>query len=112
MTESRFVGVGVSHYDGPWNDLAHPVPEVQEFAALLGDRFSRTILTDPSEDEARRAFRQLRESMLDGGCLVVLWSGHGIPSGEVAARLLHDTPPTSTDDSPEDKDEPEAEEAP
>ena len=89
MAVSRFVGVGVGEYDKGHPRLDRAVPDVEAVAGLLEAWFDCTVLRDPGEDEARSYLRDLRGSLPEGGgCLVLLWSGHAIPSPADGLRLL------------------------
>ena len=58
-------------------------------ALLEGSFDDCTVLRDPVEQEARDCLRGLRGSMPEGGgSLVLLWSGHAIPSPADGLRLL------------------------
>src|SRR6266496_4416857 len=89
MAVSRFVGVGVGVYDKGHPRLDRAVPDVEAVAGLLEACFDCAVLRDPGEDEARSFLRDLRDSLPEGGgCLVLLWSGHAIPSPADGLRLL------------------------
>ena len=88
MGAARFVGVGVGEYDDGHARLERAVPDVEALAALLGAGFISTLLVNPAEQEVRDSLRALRGSMPDGGSLVVLWSGHAVPSPADGLRLL------------------------
>ena len=89
MAVSRFVGVGVGEYDKGHPRLDHAVPDVEAVAGLLEGSFDCTVLRNPVEHEARDCLKGLRDSMPErGGSLVLLWSGHAIPSPADGLRLL------------------------
>ena len=88
LTIARCVGIGVSEYDKGHDQLDHAVPDIEAFAGLIAEAFECTVLANPSEQEARECLKGLRGSMEDGGALVLLWSGHGVPSPADGLRLL------------------------
>ncbi len=88
MTAARFVGVGVGEYDDDYGQLDHAVPDVVAFAEVLDETFVRTLLLNPTEQAVRNGLKGLRESLPDGGSLVLLWSGHALPSPADGLRLL------------------------
>jgi Caspase domain len=90
MAVARFVGVGVGEYDKGHLRLEHAVSDVEKVAALLESSFGEcAVLRDPVEQEARDCLRGLRDSMSErGGSLVLLWSGHAIPSPTDGLHLL------------------------
>ena len=61
---------------------------MEAIAGLLAEAFECTVLPDPEEDAARGCMKKIRGSMPDGGALVLLWSGHAIPSPADGLRLL------------------------
>ena len=83
-----FLGVGVSDCGlGRREHLDHAVPDVETFAALLGEVFTRQVLADPAEQDVRCRLRGLKGS-LPSGPLVVMWCGHGLGSDADTLRLL------------------------
>lgn len=87
-TEACFVGVGVGRYDEGHDQLDHAVTDVKAFAGLLDGVFVCTLLSNPTEQVVRDGLKALRDSLPDGGSLVLLWSGHAIPSPADGLRLL------------------------
>ena len=87
-TMACFVGVGVGHYDEGHAHLDHAVSDVEEFAGLLDGVFVCTLWPDPTEQAVRDGLKALRGSLPDGGSLVLLWSGHAVPSPADGLRLL------------------------
>ncbi|MGO9727605.1 MAG: AAA family ATPase [Streptosporangiaceae bacterium] len=75
-------------YEKGHRKLDHALPDVRAFADLLAEAFECTVLADPDEQSVRGCLKKVRGSMPDGGSLVLLWSGHAIPSPADGLRLL------------------------
>ncbi len=88
MAVARFVGIGVGEYDNGHLRLERAVPDVEAVAGLLEDSFECTVLNNPVEQAARDCLKGLRNSMLMGGGLLLLWSGHAVRSPADGLRLL------------------------
>ena len=88
MSMARFIGVGVSEYDKGHPKLDHALSDVEAIAGLLAEAFDSTVAANPDEQAARACMKKVRGSMLGGGSLVLLWSGHAIPSPADGLRLL------------------------
>src|ERR1700730_6016193 len=89
MAVARFVGIGVGQYDTGQPPLDRAVPDVEAVADLLKDSFECTVLCDPVEQAAKDCLKGWRGSLPDGGgSLVLLWSGHAVPSPVDGLRLL------------------------
>ena len=88
MSVARFRGVGVSQYAKGYPGLSHVLPDVEAIAGLLAGAFQCAVLPNPEEEAARSCMKKVRGSMADGGSLVLLWSGHAIPSPADGLRLL------------------------
>ena len=80
MPGARFVGVGVGAYERGHPGLDRAVADVEAVAGVLAGAFECAVLADPDERAAEDLLKGIRGSMPDGGSLVVLWSGHGVPS--------------------------------
>ena len=87
MTGARFVGIGVGRYESH-PELERTVKDVEAVAGVLAGVFECAVLADPDERAAEDLLKGIRGSMPDGGSLVVLWSGHGVPSPADGLRLL------------------------
>jgi tetratricopeptide (TPR) repeat protein len=84
-----FLGVGVSEAgNGSLGALDWAIPDVTEFAGLLGDAFDCEILVDPAEQKVRDRLQELAAGTLTGGPLVVMWCGHALGSAADHLRLL------------------------
>jgi hypothetical protein len=91
--KNLFVGIGIQHYEAPGLvELTHAVADVESVRGLLGAAFEGEPLLDPSENDARARLQALDGSLPKGGSLLVLWSGHGLKSGEDVKLLCADSP--------------------
>ncbi|MFJ8963639.1 AAA family ATPase [Lentzea sp. NPDC102401] len=78
---SRFVAVGVGAYT-LMDVLEYPVPGITAICEYLKTAgFDGEPLTDPDEATVRDHLSQIRSAMQDdGGVLIVMWTGHGVPA--------------------------------
>src|SRR5262245_24536419 len=84
----RFVGVGGGVYaNAAHEELTHAVTDVDALRVLLGDDFVGEPLRNPGRAEVD-AYLGSIAPMSDGGPLVLVWSGHGVPSPGSGLRLL------------------------
>ncbi|MEV5310351.1 tetratricopeptide repeat protein [Streptomyces sp. NPDC052610] len=80
MSDGRLAGIGIDEYTTKAHrPLAHAVSDVEALSELLNETFEGQILKNPTETDLRTFLKSLKRS-LDGGPLVVVWSGHGVPS--------------------------------
>lgn len=84
---TRFVGIGVGEYDDPTHQsLDFAVPEVREFHRLLGGDPVDEPLANPTKAQVQSKLDSLHP--MAAGPLVLMWSGHGVPSPAGGLRLL------------------------
>ncbi len=88
MAEGYFVGVGVGTYAQGHEDLACAVPDVEAFLGLLGSDFDGEPKRNPTKAEIGAYLDSLADSLESVTSLVLLWSGHAIPSPARGLRLL------------------------
>ncbi|CAL9442791.1 hypothetical protein SUDANB105_02267 [Streptomyces sp. enrichment culture] len=80
MSDGRLAGIGIAEYTTKAHrPLAHAVSDVEALSELLNETFEGQILKNPTETHLRTFLKSLKRS-LDGGPLVVVWNGHGVPS--------------------------------
>lgn len=78
----RFVGIGIDSYPGTLSKLDHAVADVAAVAELLANHFDGEPLKDASTAAVTDHLESLAEQG-DGVGLVLMWSGHGVDTGEL-----------------------------
>ncbi|MHA4854221.1 AAA family ATPase [Rhodococcus sp. MSC1_016] len=89
--DGLFVGVGVNTYSADeLPELEHSVAEISAVASLLGDHFTGRVLADPTEADVTARLKEIKSHFSSSaGCLVLMWSGHGIEGSKAdGVRLL------------------------
>lgn len=89
--DGLFVGVGVNTYSADeLPELEHSVAEISAVASLLGDHFTGRVLADPTEADVTVRLKEIKSHFSSSaGCLVLMWSGHGIEGSKTdGVRLL------------------------
>ena len=91
MISGRFVGIGVGTYADPAHrELPHAVQDAKGLRALLGAGYAGEPLLNPTKAAVDGEFQALIDTV-PGGCLVVLWSGHGVEYGGVVMLRAADS---------------------
>ncbi|MEU9169110.1 tetratricopeptide repeat protein [Streptomyces sp. NPDC048420] len=105
MINGRLAGIGVGDYTaGMHKPLKYAVDDVVALSELLGGSFTRKLLKNPTEEEARAFLKSLKRSQQTeagssptDGPLVMVWSGHGLPAAG-GLRLLAKNSGADADD--------------